>query len=65
MEPLVLDGHNRIIDVFDVISDILLSDDFGLLRAELEGIYQEQFRDDYAKAALIDALYAIICERDG
>ncbi len=65
MEPLVLDGHNSLIDVLDTLSDIILREDFKLLQAELEGIYQDQRRNDCAKAALIDALYAIICERDG
>lgn len=65
MEPLVLNGHNSLIDVLDKVSDILSREDFNLLRIELEGIYQDAYQNDYEKVAINDALYAIICERDG
>lgn len=63
--PLTSDEHNKLIDVLDLISTAFFKEDFMQLRVELEELYQSQKRYDIAKIALNDALYAIICERDG
>jgi len=57
--------HNKLVDVVNMVSIAYFTDVFVMLREELESVYRRSGEDDPNRSAFQDALYAIICERDG
>jgi len=63
--PFMHEEHNKLVDAINMVSVAYYAEEFGLLREELEAIYLNSGEGDPSRDAFRDALYAIICERDG
>ncbi len=61
----MLEEHKKIVDAINMVSVAYFSDVFRTLREELEGKYQCAGESNSSRLAFQDALYAIICERNG
>ncbi len=57
--------HNKLVDAINMVSVAYYTEEFGMLRDELEAIYIRSGEGEPSKTAFRDALYAIICEQDG
>ncbi len=57
--------HNKLVDAINMVSVAYHTEEFALLREELEAIYLNAGEGEPTKTAFRDALYAIICEQDG
>lgn len=57
--------HNKLVDAINMVSVAFFTDAFVMLRDELEGMYQCSGESNPSRLAFQDALYALICERDG
>lgn len=57
--------HNKLVDAINMVSVAYFSDEFVMLRNELESWYQLLGEINPLRMAFQDALYAIICESDG
>lgn len=63
MLPLVADEHDLLKDVSKKMSFIFFSDEFILLKQELEDIYSKEGYDEPSYLAVQDAIYAILSEK--
>lgn len=57
--------HNKLVDAINMVSVAYFTEVFAMLRDELETMYQLSGESNPSSLAFKDALYAIICERDG
>jgi hypothetical protein len=57
--------HNKLVDAINMVSVAYFTEVFAMLRDELEAMYQLSGESNPSRLAFKDALYAIICERDG
>jgi hypothetical protein len=61
----MFEEHNKLVDAINMVSVAFFTDVFIMLRDELEGMYQHAGEINPSRLAFQDALYAIICERNG
>jgi len=57
--------HNKLVDAINMVSVAYFTDVFAMLREELEAMYRCSGESNPSRLAFQDALYAILCERDG
>ena len=63
--PFMYEEHNKLVDAINMVSVAYFTEVFAMLRDELEAMYQLSGESNPSRLAFKDALYAIICERDG